>query len=190
MSRSFAIFLFVTIFELCGGGCVPPTVGRSFDGLSNFAVVSESPRVILRGGQPTPEGIARLAKDDLKVATVIDLRADAEYWEANAVRAQGMTYTRIGTRATKIDQDQIREFLNTVTSAKAPVYVHCREGRDRTGLEIAMYRMVVERWTKEAAIADLREHGYNRFWFPGIERFLVSVNPDQFRSSLVQKGSQ
>jgi tyrosine-protein phosphatase SIW14 len=189
MSRSPGVVLFVIVCGL-SGGCAPPTVGRSLDGLSNFAVVSESPRMILRGGQPTPEGIGRLAKDDLKVATVIDLRADAESWEADAVRAQGMTYTRIGTRATKVDQDQIREFLHAVTTAKAPVYVHCREGRDRTGLEIAMYRMVVEGWSNQAAIAELRAHGYNHFWFPGIERFLATVNPSEYRSSIVQKGSR
>jgi protein tyrosine/serine phosphatase len=163
------------------GGCAPASVGRSTQGVENFARVDGAPQTIYRGAQPTPEGVARLASNEYKVSTVIDLRDDAKDWEAGAVAANGMTYKRIPSNAGKVEPAKIREFLSTVTSAPGPVFVHCKEGRDRTGLEVAMYRILVQGWTREAAVEELRAHGYNRFWFPGIERYVMSFDPAEFR---------
>ena len=177
--------VFLTFLALIGiGGCSPATTGRNMAGVDNFAPVAGTP--IYRGGQPTREGYAQLAGGDLKVATIIDLRDDAVGWAEKAVTALGMKYKRIGTNAAAVDKAKIRQFLRTVAEAAAvgPVYIHCRQGRDRTGLEIAMYRILAQGWTREAAIKELREHGYNRFWFPGIERFLQTFDPREFRDAL------
>ena len=40
-----------------------------------------------------------------------------------------------------------------------PVYVHCRRGCDRTGAVIACYRILVENWDAERAIAEARSFG-------------------------------
>jgi uncharacterized protein (TIGR01244 family) len=162
------------------GGCAPASVGRSVQGVENFARVDGAPQTIYRGAQPTPEGIARLASSDYKVSTVIDLRDDAKDWEAGAVAANGMTYKRIPSSAGHVEPAKIREFLGTVASAPGPVFVHCKEGRDRTGLTIAMYRILVQGWTREAAVEELRAHGYNRFWFPGIERYIQTFDVSEF----------
>jgi uncharacterized protein (TIGR01244 family) len=163
------------------GGCAPASVGQSERGVENFARVDGAPHTIYRGAQPTPEGIARLASSDYKVSTVIDLRDDAKDWEADAVAANGMAYKHIPSNAGKVEPAKIREFLSTVTGAPGPVFVHCKEGRDRTGLEVAMYRILVQGWTREAAVEELHAHGYNHFWFPGIERYVMSFNPEEFR---------
>ena len=163
------------------GGCAPASVGRSEQGVENFARVEGAPHAIYRGAQPTPEGIARLASSDYKVSTVIDLRDDGKDWEAGAVAANGMVYKRIPSNAGKVEPAKIKEFLSTVAGAPGPVFVHCKEGRDRTGLEIAMYRIMVQGWTRDAAVEELRAHGYNRFWFPGIERYVMSFDPAEFR---------
>jgi protein tyrosine/serine phosphatase len=102
-----------------------------------------------------------------------------------------MKYKRIGTNAATVDKEKIRQFLRTLGEAAAvgPVYVHCRQGRDRTGLEIAMYRILVQGWTRQAAISELREHGYNWFWFPGIERYLQTFDVNDFRDLLPARGN-
>jgi len=162
-------------------GCFAPTQGASHPGLSNFGAVTGEPHVIYRGGQPTPEGIATLKKE-FHVNTVIDLRDDWQLWEPDACKAQKIDYQRIATSARVIDKQKIHEFLETLRRAKAPVFVHCMAGRDRTGLELGVYRIVDQGWTRQAAIDELDRYGFNRFWFPGIERFLLTFDPEEFKS--------
>jgi protein tyrosine/serine phosphatase len=174
----------LAVLGLAGlGGCSPATVGKPMVGVENFATVEGGPNPIYRGGQPTREGFERLAQPDLKVATIIDLRDDPVDGVEETVKSLGMKYLRIGTNAGTVDKEKIREFLKAVATAAAtgPVFIHCRQGRDRTGLEVAMYRILVQGWTRERAIAELREHGYNRFWFPGIERYVQTFDAGDFK---------
>ena len=39
--------------------------------------------------------------------------------------------------------------------ARAPLLLHCEHGSDRTGYLIAMYRVVIEGWERERAIAEM-----------------------------------
>jgi protein tyrosine/serine phosphatase len=181
----------MVILSLAGlGGCSPASVGKPMAGVDNFAKIDAGANPIYRGGQPTREGYERLAGGEYKVATVIDLRDDYEPWAEQAVTAAGMKYKRIGMSAWSMDTPKIREALRTVAQAVAagPVYIHCRLGRDRTGLEVAMYRILVQGWTRDRAIAELREHGYNRFWFPGIERYVQTFDAADFKD-VIKGGS-
>jgi protein tyrosine/serine phosphatase len=83
-----------------------------------------------------------------------------------------MHYVEIGTSAAVVSPAKINQCLQQITSAPRPIFVHCRAGRDRTGLEIAMYRIVVQGWTRQRAIGELYAHGYNWMLYPGIERYL------------------
>ena len=179
--RNGAVLIVLSLAGL--GGCSPSSVGKPMAGVDNFATIDGGPHPIYRGGQPTREGYERLANGDYKVATVIDLRDDYEPWAEETVTSLGMKYKRIGMSAWTPDTQKIREALRIVAEAAAvgPVYIHCRQGRDRTGLEVAMYRILVQGWTRERAIAELREHGYNRFWFPGIERYLQTFDAGDFK---------
>jgi hypothetical protein len=57
-------------------------------------------------------------------------------------------------------EDAVR-FLQIVTDPnRQPVLVHCQYGADRTGAMCAIYRIVVESWTKEEAIREMAEGGY------------------------------
>lgn len=40
-----------------------------------------------------------------------------------------------------------------------PTYIHCHLGRDRTGMAIAIFRMLVNKWTKEDAIEEAKNFG-------------------------------
>src|SRR5437763_55717 len=82
-------------------------------------------------------------------------RDDAVGWEADACKAEGIAYQRIPSDAANVEPAKIKEFLQTIRAAARPVYVHCRQGRDRTGLELAVYRIVDEGWTKQRAMDEL-----------------------------------
>ena len=40
------------------------------------------------------------------------------------------------------------------------VLVHCQHGADRTGLLVAVYRVVVQGWSKERAIDEMTNGGF------------------------------
>ena len=55
---------------------------------------------------------------------------------------------------------QMKQFLDfTQSPANQPVYVHCEAGKGRTGVATASYRMAVQGWTPEAAIAEAKSMG-------------------------------
>lgn len=166
---------------LCLPGCFPATVGTTRPGVANLDVVDHGAGAVYRGGQPTRDGITTLNRD-LHVRTVIDLRDDAVSWEAAACLSQGMTYQRIPSDASVVEPAKIRQFLTLLRAATKPVYVHCMQGRDRTGLELAVYRIVDQGWTRQAAIDELYAHGFNHFWFKNIENYLRTFDPAEFKA--------
>jgi hypothetical protein len=52
-----------------------------------------------------------------------------------------------------------------------PLYVHCNLDRDRASAVIAVYRMRVQGWSRDAAIAEAKEFGLRRY-FIGFNRYL------------------
>ncbi len=64
-----------------------------------------------------------------------------------------------------------KQFLQIIQdTSDGPVFVHCKYGSDRTGTMVALYRMVFEHWTREAA---LREMQNERFGFHPVFANLV-----------------
>ena len=52
--------------------------------------------------------------------------------------------------------------------ANRPVFVHCMQGHDRTGLIIGLFRVFVEKWTPQAAHDEMMALGFTSI--------LVSMN--------------
>ncbi len=182
--HSFPLVLF--LLAGCGGGAVllPSTVGKTSEkGLANFDTVDTGPRAIYRGAQPSQDGFATL-RDVYHVKTIIDLRDDVMPWERKTVEKGGMVYCHIPSAATEEAGTQakhIREFLQAVEKLPRPIFVHCKMGRDRTGLQVAAYRIVTGQMTADEARAELKAHGYNQFWFPGIDHFLQTMKAAEFK---------
>jgi protein tyrosine phosphatase (PTP) superfamily phosphohydrolase (DUF442 family) len=122
-------------------------------GLPNLHKVSDD---LYRGAEPTVEGIQQLKR--LGIKTVIDLRASGV---PDDVRGTGMTYVRIPSTAWQPDDKAVAQFLQVVMDEnRAPVFVHCQRGADRTGLMTAVYRVAVQGWTKDQAIAEMTQGGF------------------------------
>jgi hypothetical protein len=57
-------------------------------------------------------------------------------------------------------QKQMKDFLDFATNPKnSPCYVHCEAGKGRTGVAVASYRMAVEGWPPDKAIAEAKKFG-------------------------------
>jgi protein-tyrosine phosphatase len=58
----------------------------------------------------------------------------------------------------------VRALKVIVTPDYQPVFVHCQAGKDRTGLVVAVYRILVDGWDVEEAIAERKRFGAADFW--------------------------
>jgi protein tyrosine phosphatase (PTP) superfamily phosphohydrolase (DUF442 family) len=157
-------------------GC--QTCGTQQRGVANFAVVQDGSQGICRGGQPSAEGVTTLKERGIR--TIIDLRDDARPEARKNAEALGLNYVHIPTNAAVTDSAKVARFLDAMATAPRPVFIHCLRGCDRTGLEIAVYRIVAQGWTREAALAELYAHGYHWAMFPGIARYVRTFDARHF----------
>jgi protein tyrosine phosphatase (PTP) superfamily phosphohydrolase (DUF442 family) len=133
-----------------------------------------------RGAELKGSAASTLAARGVKM--VIDLRSngDVKAAEAKLVSDAGMKYIRIpmNTRVAPTSQ-QISEFMSLVTDpANQPVYVHCVEGRHRTGVMTAIYRMNVDGWTADRAFDEMKDYKFGfDFLHPEFKKFVFSYRP-------------
>lgn len=112
--------------------------------------------VLYRSAQPLDGAQQALA--DLGIKTVVSLRWSADKAELlpNAKRIHAPI------ESWDVDHHEVMRALRAVMDpANQPVLVHCRHGADRTGTVVAAYRILVQDWSVEAAITEMRDGGYN-----------------------------
>jgi tyrosine-protein phosphatase SIW14 len=127
-------------------------------GVDNFAQVSPS---LYRGEQPTAEGFAQLKQRGIK--TVVNLRAFHD--DRDLLKGSGLRYVHIPEKAWHPEDEDIAKFLKVMQGpANQPVFVHCQQGSDRTGCTVAVYRMVVEGWSVEDAMAEMQNFHFHAVW--------------------------
>lgn len=141
----------------------------------NFGRVNEG---YYRGAQPEAADVRELAA--LGVRTVVDLQKDGDDDEPTLVEGAGMKYVRI-PMTTRVPPTgaQLAEFFAVVTNpVNRPVYVHCREGRHRTGVMTAAYRMTLDGWTADQAFKEMKQYKFGwDFLHPEFKRFVYTYRP-------------
>lgn len=83
------------------------------------------------------------------------------------IGATGLAYEHIYMKAWHPERKEIVRFLQIVTDPKrTPVLLHCQHGADRTGTMSAIYRIVVEGWSKEDALREMQDgdFGFHSIW--------------------------
>ena len=163
-----------------GSGPVPVTGA----GLSNTYQVSES---LYRGSQPTPDGFRTLQR--LGIRTIVNLRlnhSDLDEMHASGVGPEAFAYEHIRMAAWDADEPEVLAFLRIATTpTRAPVFVHCEHGSDRTGTMVAAYRVIVQGWSKDAAIREMRDGPFGFHWiWQGLPRFIERMDVARYRKTL------
>ncbi len=129
-------------------------------GLSNVGRVAPA---IYRGAQPKPEGYPTLKA--MGVRTVINLRQ--RHSERETVEAAGMRSVEIPMSTTAVERVTVERVVALMADpANQPVFVHCAQGQDRTGVVTAVYRMKVDGWSNAEAEAEMQAFGFNDIWRP------------------------
>lgn len=130
-------------------------------GLSNFYRVTTN---LYRGAQPGPRGMAELKAMGIKV--VLNLRS--LHSDKKELLGVGIKQASIHMEPWHVSDKDVVAFLKLVSNTNnLPIFVHCQRGADRTGLMCAMYRVAICGWTKDEAIAEMKEGGFhfNPLWW-------------------------
>jgi protein tyrosine/serine phosphatase len=134
-------------------------------GLPRFQQVSER---LYRSGQPREGSLSRLR--ELGINTVINMRGTSARTRAEETeaRALGLNYYNVALPNWGRPQDtRVTRILEIIAAPESGrVLIHCKEGVDRTGMIVALYRMTHEGWTSQKALAEAEHNGMHRtqFW--------------------------
>lgn len=163
-----------------------PRWARKLDreGLPNLAEIEPG---LYRGAQPEAAGFAELKA--MGVRTVVNLRTEST--DPPVIREAGLPdgafdVVWIPMVASRPELPGTREFLAVAADpARRPLFFHCRHGADRTGAMAAAYRVVVQGWTAEEAIAEMTGGGFGFHpVFRNLPRFVAELDAKGLRASL------
>ncbi|MDH4129550.1 MAG: dual specificity protein phosphatase family protein, partial [Spirochaetota bacterium] len=133
---------------------------KKLKGLPNFHIVNNN---LYRGAQPTVKGFKLLEK--MGVKTIINLRS--LHSDRSKIKNTNLKYFHINMKAWHPEEENIIKFLKLIKNKNnLPIFVHCKHGADRTGLMIAMYRIIFCHWTKDQAINEMTKggFGFHKVW--------------------------
>jgi len=136
---------------------------------------------LYRGAQPTSEGFAELEK--MGIRTVVNLRG--MHGDSGLLERTGLVYRHITFQTWHPEDEDIIEFLRIVAKpANQPLFFHCHHGSDRTGTMCAVYRLVVQGWSKDDAIREMTEgdYGFHIVW-GNLITYLRALDVERIRAA-------
>lgn len=149
------------------------------EGVPNLHIVSTN---LYRSAQPNRMGMQNLEK--LGVKTVINLRSFSS--DRSELKGTKLQRAHIYMKAWHPEHKEVLEFLRIATDTnRTPVLVHCQHGADRTGTMCAVYRMVVQGWTKEEALREMQtgSFGYHAIW-KNLPPWISKLDVESIRTEL------
>lgn len=131
-----------------------------------------------------PDSRALPLLQQLQVSTVINFLPEAD---SRWLSAPGIKQVQLPYRTNHVDDADVLSALRAIQSAESqgPVLMHCKHGSDRTGLISAMYRVVIQGWSKEDALNEMTQGGFgdSSHFKDGI-RYMMQADVDKLRTAL------
>ena len=122
------------------------------------------------------------------IQTIVNLRSSGKR-DQKELGAMGIHLVHLPMRAWRISDEQVAQALQQIRQGqkKGSVLVHCYHGSDRTGLVIAMYRIIEQNWSIKAAQEEMKKGGYgfHPIWV-NIDEFFTPERVNNIRT-LLQK---
>ncbi|MCP2229559.1 protein tyrosine/serine phosphatase [Pseudomonas silensiensis] len=137
---------------------------------------------LYRSALPDSGAVPLLKK--LNVATVINFLPESDsIW----LSTPGIAQVQLPYRTNHVDDADVLKALRAIQTAEShgPVLMHCKHGSDRTGLMAAMYRVVVQGWSKEDALNEMTQGGFgDSTHFKDGVRYMMQADADKLRTAL------
>ncbi len=131
-----------------------------------------------------PDSAAQPLLEKLQIATVINFLPEAD---ASWLKNPDVAQVQLPYRTNHVDDTDVLAALRAIQTAQAkgPVLMHCKHGVDRTGLMAAMYRVVVQDWSKEDALKEMTEGGFGQnSHFKDGASYMMKADIAQLRTAL------
>ena len=138
--------------------------------------------MLYRSALPDAGAVQLLEK--LNVGTVINFLPEPD---SSWLSAPGITQVHLPYRTNHVDDADVLKVLRAIQTAESrgPVLMHCKHGSDRTGLMAAMYRVVVQGWSKEDALNEMTQGGFgDSTHFKDGVRYMMQADIDKLRTAL------
>lgn len=184
--RRFAVFLMLALPWIMSGAQADELAGERpaqwAQPVGTQYNLHQMTPTLYRSALPDAKALALLQQ--LQIGTVINFLPESDdSWlpPGNIARVQ-QAY-----RTNHVDDADIIAALRAIRTAEAegPVLMHCKHGSDRTGLIAAMYRVVIQGWSKDEAISEMTQGGFgeNDHFKDGV-RYMMHADVDKIREAL------
>lgn len=148
--------------------------------LKNLHKVDE---FVYRCEQPDAKGFDEL--EAMGIKSVLNLRNN--HSDSLFLIDSPLNCFQVNMEAKDINDEDVIMALKILKEAPKPIVVHCKHGADRTGVVIAMYRIIFQQWTKEKAIGELKYGGYGfHEAFANIPVYIHQANIDEIRKAVLE----
>lgn len=131
-----------------------------------------------RSAQPDAMGFHNLAA--LGIKSILSMRQTVS--DAPLAAGTGLAVYRVPMKSRHVAEKNGAKVVQAMRDLRygmtqGPVLVHCHHGADRTGLIAALWRILYEGWSRQAAIDEMIEGGYgfHPIW-ANIPRYLRQVD--------------
>ena len=162
-----------------------PPAGRNPAWAQKAADVPELPKLFFvepnfyRSPQPTKAGFeAMVMRKGLR--SVVNLRAS--HSDDSLTQGLGLRLFDFKMHAWHIEREDVVGALRALRSETrmGPTLLHCTLGADRTGLVAALYRMIYQGWSRQAALEEMEDggFGFHDIWI-NIPHFIDGLDIDQ-----------
>ena len=164
----------------------PETTGHTWaqpveaPGLPNLFRVSDD---VYRSAQPESGGFA--SAEELGIKTILSIRLTANDAVLAESEPTNLTLIHLPLAPIYITVEDMAEVMQAFDTAEKPILVHCLHGADRTGLTIALYRILYEGWSKEEAKDELANGGFGYHTaFDNILEFIDALDVEDFKARI------
>lgn len=171
------IFIFIFLVFSSFQGFAQESAQKVDSPFSNLYQVSDS---IYRSEQPDSLGIEFLKENNFKSVLNIKTKQTDTVFETGNLN---MYFVKL--HAECLNKQKIIEALRVLRDAPKPLVIHCRSGSDRTGLIIALYRIIDQGYSKDEAIEEMKYGGFgfhSIFW--NIPRFIKKLNIEELKKEI------
>lgn len=138
---------------------------------ASFKKVNEN---IYRSRRPDYEDLQAMKNRGIK--TIINLENDPVVVRNEKTMAESLGFKFFSfpmSWITTPSDDQVDEILAAMQNQDLfPLVIHCKFGKDRTGLMVGLYRVLAEEWSRNRAHEEMVDYGFhveyialeNYFW--------------------------
>lgn len=139
---------------------------------------------IYRSEQPDSFDIQTLKQ--LGIKSILNLRF--KHHDSVFIGKSSPELYAVNMKAQRIKDKDVINALKIMEKAPKPILIHCKHGSDRTGVILAMYRIVFQNWTKEQALDELKNGGYGfHKIFMNIPAYIKKVDIEKIKAKCFNK---